>query len=81
MQNIKKIGFWGYPNPEIVEELEKQNPEWIDLDIDFGHPKTNILPEAYCKIIRNIIDNSRVVLITHSCMFNYFQLVGGINEV
>jgi hypothetical protein len=53
-----KIGFWGYPNPEIVNELEKENPEWIDLDIDFKYPKTNILPNAYCKIIKNIIDNA-----------------------
>lgn len=54
-----KIGFWGYPNPEVVKEIENQYPnaEWIDLDIDFSYPKTNILPESYCKIIRNIIDN------------------------
>ena len=54
-----KIGFWGYPNPEVVREIKNQYPnsEWIDLDIDFSYPKTNILPESYCKIIRNIIDN------------------------
>ena len=53
------IGFWGYPNPEVVEKVKNQYPnsEWIDLDIDFSYPKTNILPESYCKIIRNIIDN------------------------
>ncbi|MBE7703325.1 MAG: hypothetical protein E7Z89_04660 [Cyanobacteria bacterium SIG28] len=60
MDKIKKIGFWGYPNPAIVEDIRKKYPqaEWIDLDIDFSYPKTNILPEAYCKIIRNIIDNA-----------------------
>lgn len=54
-----KIGFWGYPNPEVVKKVKNQYPnsEWIDLDIDFSYPKTNILPESYCKIIRNIIDN------------------------
>ena len=53
------IGFWGYPNPEIVNNVKNQYPnaEWVDLDIDFGYPKTNILPESYCKIVRNIIDN------------------------
>lgn len=53
------IGFWGYPNPEIVRNVKNQYPnaEWVDLDIDFGYPKTNILPESYCKIVRNIIDN------------------------
>ena len=57
--NIKKIGFWGYPHPATIEEIKSKSPnaKWIDLDIDFGYPKSNILPESYCKIIRNIIDN------------------------
>ncbi len=60
MENIKKIGFWGYPEPNIIEETKNKYPnaEWIDLDIDFNYPKTSILPESYCKIIRNIIDNT-----------------------
>ena len=60
MADIKKIGFWGYPHPESIKDTKNKYPnaEWIDLDIDFGNPKTNILPEAYCKIIRNIIDNA-----------------------
>ena len=54
-----KIGFWGYPNPEIVKKfLNQDDNEWVDLDIDFGYPSSNILPDAYCKIIRNIIDNA-----------------------
>ena len=57
---VTKIGFWGYPNPNIITDIKSKYPfaEWIDLDIDFSYPKTNILPEAYCKIIRNIIDNA-----------------------
>lgn len=60
MANIKKIGFWGYPDPQVVDNIKKQYPnsEWVDLDIDFGAPKSTILPESYCKIIKNIIDNS-----------------------
>lgn len=60
MIDVKKIGFWGYPDPSIVKKYSKQYPqaEWLDLDIDFSYPKTNILPESFCKIIRNIIDNS-----------------------
>ena len=60
MENIRKIGFWGYPHPDIIKETKEKYPnaEWIDLDFDFGYPKTNILPESYCKIIKNIIDNS-----------------------
>ena len=60
MKNVQKIGFWGYPEPDIIEQTKEKytNAEWIDLDIDFGYPKTNILPESYCKIIKNIIDNT-----------------------
>ncbi|MBQ4115670.1 hypothetical protein IJD34_09750 [bacterium] len=54
------IGFWGYPEPDVINSLRLKYPsaEWIDLDIDFSYPKNNILPDAYCKIIRNIIDNA-----------------------
>ena len=54
------IGFWGYPHPDEIKKTKEKYPnaEWIDLDCDYNYPKTNILPEAYCKIIRNIIDNS-----------------------
>ena len=54
------IGFWGYPHPDTIKETKEKYPnaEWVDLDIDFHYPKTSILPESYCKIIRNIIDNT-----------------------
>ena len=60
MKNISKIGFWGYPDPKVVNKLKSESPsaEWIDLDIDFKNPKSNILPDSYCKIIKNIIDKS-----------------------
>ena len=63
MKNINKIGFWGYPPPSIIKETKEKYPnaEWIDLDIDFNYPKTNTLPDACCKIIRNIIDNSNYI--------------------
>ena len=63
MKNIKKIGFWGYPNPNITNEILKKYPnaQWIDLDIDFNYPKTNILPESFCKIVRNIIENEIIL--------------------
>ena len=55
-----KIGFWGYPHPKTTNEykLKYPNSQWIDLDIDYNYPKTSILPDAYCKIIRNIVDNT-----------------------
>ena len=55
-----KIGFWGYPDPTVTEDIKKEfpNAEWVDLDIDFGYEDKKILPESYCKIIKNIINNS-----------------------
>lgn len=56
----EKIGFWGYPDPKITEEIKNQYPdaEWIDLDINFGYKDNNILPKSYCQIIKNIVNNS-----------------------
>ena len=56
--NRDLIGFWGYPEPEMIQRYKKQNYEFVDLDIDFGYPRTDILPESYCKIVKNIIDNA-----------------------
>lgn len=58
--NKNKIGFWGYPHPETIKKykLLYPNAEWIDLDIDFNYPDKKILPDAYCKIVKNIINNS-----------------------
>lgn len=57
---MTKIGFWGYPHPGKIKEIKEKYPnsEWIDLDVEIGAPKSAILPESYCKIIRNIIDNT-----------------------
>lgn len=60
MDNATDIGFWGYPDPELILKLKKVYPtaRWVDLDIDFGYPDTNILPDAYCKIIKNVVNNA-----------------------
>lgn len=54
------IGFWGYPDPEIVSKLKTEFPNatWCDLDVDFNYPDANILPDAYCKIIKNVVNNA-----------------------
>ncbi len=54
------VGFWGYPDPDLIAKYKKQYPnhQWVDLDIDFGYPKYAILPEAYCKIVKNMIYNA-----------------------
>lgn len=57
-----KIGFWGYPPPDVIERVNREYPnaQWFDLDFDFSAkvPDANILPESYCKIIKQIINNS-----------------------
>jgi hypothetical protein len=55
-----KIGFYGCPKKEVTGEIRRRFPEceWVDLDIDYGKPDSGIIPRAYCKIIRNIIDNA-----------------------
>ena len=52
------VGFWGYPHPELINKTKKMYPDaqWIDFDIDYGFEKTDILPESYCAIIKNIIN-------------------------
>ena len=59
-ENKKIIGIWGYPDPVILQEVRDKFPrhEIIDLDVNYNVPPSNILPDAYCKIITNIIDNS-----------------------
>ena len=52
------IGFWGYPHPKIIKKYKEMYPnvKWIDLDIDYGYEKQDILPDSYCTIIKNIIN-------------------------
>ncbi|GBF23199.1 hypothetical protein tpqmel_0603 [Candidatus Gastranaerophilus sp. (ex Termes propinquus)] len=58
------IAFWGYPEPGILEKHKALYPQahWVDLDVDFGHPESKvvaaIVPEAYCKIMKNIFTNA-----------------------
>lgn len=58
----KYIGFWGYPAPDIVasvkSEFKSEKLKWLDLDIDLGYPDTKLLPDNYCKIIKNIVNNA-----------------------
>ena len=61
-ENDKKsvIGFWGYPPPELIKKYKQDFPGamWVDLDIDLGAEDKRILPDSYCKIVKNIINNS-----------------------
>lgn len=54
------IGFWGYPNKKTIQEYKTRYPsaKFVDLDIDFNYPKLSLAPDAYCTIIKNIINNA-----------------------
>ena len=54
------IGFWGYPNKKLISEYKKNYPKakFVDLDIDYGFLKLSVAPDAYCTIIKNIINNA-----------------------
>lgn len=54
------IATWGYPDPEILKNELDRYPDHllVDLDIYYGAPETKVLPDNYCRIITNIIDNA-----------------------
>lgn len=58
--NRRYVAIWGYPNPDVLYEMKIKYPnhEFIDIDVNYKAVSCAILPDAYCKIIRNIIDNA-----------------------
>lgn len=54
------IAFWGYPRKELIQEMKEKykSASFVDLDIDFNYPKLSIVPDAYCVIIKNILNNA-----------------------
>jgi len=54
------IGFWGAPPVEALESVSKKHPgiSFFDLDVYYNAPASRLLPDAYCHIIRNCVDNA-----------------------
>lgn len=54
------LALWGYPDPVVLKEIREKYPECelLDLDVPIEAPETHILPENYCQIITNIVDNA-----------------------
>ncbi|MCI5824331.1 MAG: hypothetical protein MRZ90_05265 [Candidatus Gastranaerophilales bacterium] len=55
------IGFCGYPDPYVINKLKVQYPNatWLDLDVELSFVTDyKILPQVYCKIIKNIVNNA-----------------------
>ncbi|MBN2339973.1 MAG: hypothetical protein JXX29_09180 [Deltaproteobacteria bacterium] len=59
-KDIRVIGFYGAPPREALEAAARQFPlaQFFDLDIFFDAPQNKLLPDAYCHIIRNCVDNA-----------------------
>ncbi len=61
MDNKKDIiAFWGCPDKNLIRETKflYKNAQWVDLDIDYGYADLKFLPDAYCVIIKNILNNA-----------------------
>lgn len=54
------IGFWGFPHPDTINKYKKLYPDaqFVDLDVDYNAKESQILPKAYCKIVKNLVDNA-----------------------
>jgi hypothetical protein len=56
----RALGFWGAPPREALEEAAARHPgaPWLDLDVFHGAPRSRAVPDAFCHIIRNCVDNA-----------------------
>jgi len=54
------LGFWGAPPREVLEQTAERfaGLPYFDLDIYRMAPASQTLPEAFCHIIRNCVDNA-----------------------
>ena len=60
MRRGKFIGYWGCPPRQVMESIGRKYPfaEFIDLDLDMSAPPSGLVPDAYCQIVTNIVDNA-----------------------
>ncbi|MGD9579972.1 MAG: hypothetical protein AB7V50_01235 [Vampirovibrionia bacterium] len=56
----KIVALWGYPDPVVLNNIRAKYPEHllVDLDIPYGVLESKLLPDNYCQIITNIVDNA-----------------------
>ena len=60
MRKTKFIGYWGCPPRQVLTSYARKHPfdAFIDLDVDMKAPATGIVPDAYCQIVTNLVDNA-----------------------
>jgi hypothetical protein len=54
------VGFWGIPPRSALEAAAARFPDlgFYDLDVHRGAKALRLVPDAYCHIIRNCVDNA-----------------------
>lgn len=60
MQKQRFIGFWGCPPRQVMAKAARSHPydQFVDLDVDMNAPESGLVPDAYCQIVTNIVDNA-----------------------
>ncbi len=54
----KIIGFYGQPDQKVMDIFRELDYKFLDLDIDYNSNSIDIVPDVYCHIIRDVINNS-----------------------
>ncbi len=64
VKNIAKIGeknklicFYGQPDQTVMDIFYESGYNFLDLDIDYKSPNLKIVPEVYCHIIKDVVNN------------------------
>ena len=59
-KDVPVIGYYGAPSKQELIKASRKFPlaPFFDLDIYYDAPMTDLLPDSYCHIIRNCIDNA-----------------------
>ena len=60
MRKSKLIGYWGCPPRQIITSYSRKHPfdEFVDLDVDMRAESSGLVPDAYCQIVTNLVDNA-----------------------
>jgi hypothetical protein len=52
------VGFYGHPPRQVLQQwVERTGAEPVDLDLSLGAPASGLVPDAFCRIVENIVAN------------------------
>jgi hypothetical protein len=68
-RHSRLAGFYGVPpRGALLEAALRHGADLVDLDIDYGAPASRVVPDAYCHIIRNCVDNAAALASRLACV-------------